>query len=387
MGEAGGALWIGLMSGTSADAVDAALVRIGPDPSQLELRAQAQVALEEPLRRRIHEAAQAPVALRDLVELDRALGERFAEAALLAAERAGVTPSQVEGIGSHGQTLGHFPEDSVRGSYQTGSPSVIHERTGIPVVADFRAADMAAGGQGAPLTPFLHHACFASADEPRAALNIGGFTNVTFLPDRDAARVVAFDPGPGNALLDRAARAASGGAERFDRAGGRALRGRVCEDALAVLLAHPYFDKAPPKSTGHEEFDPAFFERARGLVESEGGGPDDLMATLAALSVRAVVASARRFAPVVPARWIVYGGGTENPALMRGLEERLAPAAIETSDAHGLPASAVEPAAFALLGYCGARGLPSNLPAATGARRPVSLGAATPPGAFARPSA
>ncbi|MBW2282839.1 MAG: anhydro-N-acetylmuramic acid kinase [Deltaproteobacteria bacterium] len=384
MGEAGGALWIGLMSGTSADAVDAALVRIGPDPSLLELRAQAQVALDEALRRRIHEAAQGTVALRDLVDLDRALGERFAEAALQVVERGGVAASQVEGIGSHGQTLGHFPEDAVRGTWQTGSPSVIHERTGIPVIADFRSADMAAGGQGAPLTPFLHHARFASADEPRAVLNIGGFTNVTFLPDLDAARVVAFDPGPGNALLDRAARAASGGERRFDRGGESALRGRVCEDAVAALLGHPYFDKAPPKSTGHEEFDSAFFERARALVDAQGGGPDDLMATLAALTVRTVVAAARRFAPVPPARWIVYGGGTENPALMRGLEERLAPAPIETSDAYGLPASAVEAVAFALLGFCGARGLPSNLPAATGARRPVSLGAATPPGAFAR---
>jgi anhydro-N-acetylmuramic acid kinase len=368
------------MSGTSADAVDAALVRIGPGLHDLELLDETSLPLPDELRRRIHEAVQVPVNLRDLVDLDRRLGERFADAALEVVRRAGVRPDQVEGVGSHGQTLGHFPEEAVHGTLQVGSPSVIHERTGIPVVADFRAADMAAGGQGAPLTPFLHHAVLASDDESRAVLNIGGFTNVSFLPDTDLAGVVAFDPGPGNALLDRAVRADSG--ERFDAGGRRALRGRVCEPALASLLADPYFAKAPPKSTGHEYFGDAFLARARGLVEGEGGSADDLLATLAALTVGAVVDAARRFAPVPPARWVVYGGGTQNTALMTGLAEALAPAPIQTSDDFGLPASALEAVAFALLGYCGARGLVSNVPAATGARRAVSLGAATPPGAF-----
>ena len=380
MTEKRSALWIGLMSGTSADAVDAALVRIGPSVRDIELLERAEFPLEEELRRRIHEALQVPVSLRDLVDLDRRLGERFGAAALEVARRAGVRPDEVEGIGSHGQTLGHFPEEEVHGTLQVGAPSVIHEWTGIPVVADFRAADLAAGGQGAPLTPFLHHAVLASDAEPRAVLNLGGFTNLSFLPGSDPAEVVAFDPGPGNALLDRAARAASG--ERFDSGGRSALRGRVCEAALASLLADPYFAKSPPKSTGHEYFGPAFFERARGLVEAEGGNADDLMATLAALTVGAVAEAARRFAPAPPARWIVYGGGTQNPALMSGLARQFAPAPIETSDAYGLPAGALEAVAFALLGFGGAGGLPSNVPAATGARRAVSLGAATPPGAF-----
>jgi anhydro-N-acetylmuramic acid kinase len=314
------------------------------------------------------------------VDLDRRLGERFADAALELIRQSGVVAEQIEGIGSHGQTLGHFPEQEVHGTLQIGSPSVIHERTGIPVVADFRSADMAAGGQGAPLTPFLHHAVLASDQEARAVLNIGGFTNVSFLPGPDAAQVVAFDPGPGNALLDRAARAASG--ERFDRDGRSALRGRVCEPALADLLADPYLAKAPPKSTGHEYFGEAFFERARARVKGEGGSPDDLMATLVAFTVGAVVEAARRFSPSPPARWIVYGGGTQNPALMSGLAAALAPAEFETSDRFGLPAGALEAIAFALLGFCGARGLPSNVPAATGARRAVSLGSATPAGAF-----
>ena len=370
-------LWIGLMSGTSADAVDAALVRI-TSPSELELVEKLELPLEDELREKIHETLQAPVAIRDLVELDRKLGERFGEAALEVIRLAGVAPEQVEGIGSHGQTLGHFPEEEVHGTLQVAAASVIHELTGIPVVADFRSADMAAGGQGAPLTPFLHEACLGSDSEARAILNIGGFTNVTFVcPGAD---VVAFDPGPGNALLDRAARHASGA--RFDAGGASALRGRVCEPVLGALLADPYFAKAPPKSTGHEYFGAEFFERAREQVSREGGGADDLMATLVALTVGAVAESARSHAPQPPARWIVYGGGTRNRALMDGLAESLAPATIETSDVYGLPAAALEAVAFALLGFCGARGLASNVPAATGARRAVSLGAVTPPGAF-----
>jgi anhydro-N-acetylmuramic acid kinase len=239
------------MSGTSADGVDAALVRIPSDPSRLELVARAALPFEDALRERIHGVVGRAVPLRDLVRLDVEIGERFARAALEVARAAGVEPAGVEGIGSHGQTVGHFPEPDVRGTLQIGSAAVIHARTGIPVVYDFRSADLAAGGQGAPLTPFVHHLLFGRDGERRVVLNIGGFTNLTWLPGRDASGVVAFDPGPGNALLDRAARLASGGTERFDRDGARARRGRVLEPVLRALLADPYFDKPPPKSTGH----------------------------------------------------------------------------------------------------------------------------------------
>jgi len=375
-------LWIGLMSGTSADAVDAALVRIGRDPGDVELVAFRGEPIEEALRERIHALAVGPVELRALVQLDVALGERFAAAALGVAREAGVALGEIRGIGSHGQTVGHYPEPDVRGTLQIGAAAVIHERTGRPVVSDFRRADLAAGGQGAPLTPFFHFYRFAQDGERRALLNIGGFTNVSYLPGRDATRVLAFDPGPGNALLDRAARWASGGAARFDRDGVRSLRGRVHEPLVEAWLADPYFARRPPKSTGHERFDEKFFERARDAVLARGGAPDDVFATLARLTVESIVRAAHGFFPEPVQRWILYGGGVKNAALVEGLRARLAPARVETTDAHGVPSFALEAITFAVLGYCASVGMASNLPAATGAARAVCLGVLNPPDAF-----
>ncbi len=372
------------MSGTSADAVDAALVRIPESPAGLELVARASQPLSDELRARIHGALAGSIELRELVRLDADLGERFADAALAVLRAAGVEPSEVEGIGSHGQTVGHFPEPEVRGTLQLGSAARIHARTGLPVVCDFRRADMAAGGQGAPLTPFAHHALFAREGETRAVLNIGGFTNVTYLPGADPARAIAFDPGPGNALLDRAVRKLSGGRERFDRDGARAARGRVLERALDALLAEPYFALPPPKSTGHERFGAAFLDEAERRVHEAGGGDDDLLATLAALTVASVARAAERFFPAPPARWLLCGGGACNPVLVAGLRQALRGARVESTEAHGIPVDALEAIAFALLGWASARGRAGNLPAATGARHPAVLGAAVPPHAFAR---
>jgi anhydro-N-acetylmuramic acid kinase len=373
-------LWIGLMSGTSADGVDAALVSLGESPRELELLHFCSSPFPDALRERIQGALAGPVALRDLLALDRELGERFAEAALALLRAAGVAPAAVAGIGSHGQTVAHYPDSDVAGTLQLGSAAEIHARTGILVISDFRRADLAAGGQGAPLTPFLHHARFATGRERRAVLNIGGFTNVTYLPDASAERLIAFDPGPGNALLDRAARWASQGRERFDEGGARARRGRVDEALLEELLSDPYFSLPPPKSTGHEHFDDAFFERARRGVEAAGGGADDLLATLVALTSESVARAAERFFPEPVERWLACGGGVHNAALLERLAGRLAPAVLETTDAHGLPGDALEAVAFAVLGWASSRGLPGNLPAATGAARRVVLGSATPPG-------
>jgi anhydro-N-acetylmuramic acid kinase len=370
------------MSGTSADAVDAALVRIGRDPGDVELIAFREEPIEEALRSSIHALASAPVSLRALLQLDAALGERFAAAALAVAREAGIAIAEIRGIGSHGQTVGHYPEPEVRGTLQIGSAALIHARTGRPVVSDFRRADLAAGGQGAPLTPFFHYYRFAEAGERRALLNIGGFTNVSYLPGRDASRVLAFDPGPGNALLDRAARWASDGAERCDRDGARSLRGRVHEALVEAWLADPYFARRPPKSTGHERFGVDFFERARDAVLASGGTPDDVFATLARLTVESVARAAEQFFPEPAQRWILYGGGVRNPALIDGLRARLAPARLETTDAYGIPSGALEAIAFAVLGHCASIGLPSNLPAATGAARAVCLGSLNPPNAF-----
>jgi anhydro-N-acetylmuramic acid kinase len=365
------------MSGTSADAVDAALVRIPDALAGLELIEFQVYPLDGDLREQIHGAAQGEVRLRDLLQLDTELGERFATAALSVAKAGGVSLSDIEGIGSHGQTVAHYPD--VGGTLQLGSPAVIHAQTGIPVIADFRRADLAVGGQGAPLTPFFHHARFAQPGEVRAVLNIGGFTNVTFLPGADAESVVAFDPGPGNALIDRTVRWASGGDERYDRDGKRCSRGGVDRPMVDELLADPYFAKSPPKSTGHEHFSAEFFERAREKMVGRGAGSDDVAATLAALTVESVVDAARRFSPALPERWFVYGGGVHNPVILDGLRHALEPARLETTDSQGIPGDALEAMAFAALGWCARRGIASNLPSATGASRRVVLGSATPP--------
>jgi anhydro-N-acetylmuramic acid kinase len=374
-------LWIGLMSGTSADAIDAALVRVG-GPGDVELLALHSEPLDDALRARIHGLVTGSVTLRELVKLDVELGERFARAVLGAAHAGGVPIERVRGIASHGQTVGHYPEPDVRGTLQIGSAAVIHERTGRPVVSDFRRADVAAGGQGAPLTPFFHFHRFADPSESRAVLNVGGFSNVTYLPDRDPAHVIAFDPGPGNALLDRAARWASGGRERFDRDGARAAAGRALPELVEEWLREPYFGRRPPKSTGHELFGEAFFAHARDAVLARGGSADDVFATLLALTVESVARSAEQFFPKPPRRWIVCGGGARNPELLRALSARVSPARVDTTDDHGVPGDALEAMAFAVLGHCASLGVPSNLPAATGAAHPVCLGVVNPPGAF-----
>jgi anhydro-N-acetylmuramic acid kinase len=377
--------WIGLLSGTSADGVDAALVRTGPRAADLRVAAFCTVPFEESLRKWIHDLIAGHVALREVARLDVELGGRFADAALEVIRQSGVPQSEIVGIGSHGQTVGHFPEADVRASLQLGTASVIHERTGLPVISDFRRADMAAGGQGAPLTPFFHHAYFATHAESRAVLNVGGFTNVTYLPTERPEDVIAFDPGPGNALIDRAVRWASRGAARFDRDGERAARGAVDREVLESLLGDAYFSQPPPKSTGHERFGGQLFESTRDRILGRGGSADDVVATLTDLTVESVALSAERFFPEPPQRWIVYGGGAFNATLVERLRRRLAPAPIEATDGYGIPAEALEAVAFAFLGWTSSRGEPSSLPQVTGASRGVVLGVQTPPGCFGGP--
>ncbi len=368
------------MSGTSADGADVALVRLGERVRDLELVAFHSQAFPEQLRDDIRKLGQGSLELRELARLDVEIAERFAQATLELLRETGVAADDVAGIASHGQTVGHFPQPEVRASLQLGSPAVLYERTGIPVVADFRRADLAAGGQGAPLTPYFHHAYFARADEVRAVLNIGGFTNVSYLPDLDAAHVIAFDPGPGNALLDRAVRWATQGSETFDRDGERAARGTPDVEVVRTLLGDAYFAEPPPKSTGHERFGGEFFERVRERVLAHGGGAEDVLATLTRFTAESARDQAERFFPTPPERWIVYGGGVRNATLLDELRTAVAPAPVETSDAHGIPADALEAVAFAVLGWCAVRGEPANLPPATGARRAVVLGVQTPPG-------
>jgi len=376
---------IGLMSGTSADGVDAALVEWPDDAAVRPFRLVAfrQDPFAPELQARIHRLAAARVpgaeALRELAELDVALGERFAESARALADDAGVPLDAVDAIASHGQTVAHHPE--LGATLQIGDPSRIAERTGVPTVADFRPRDVAAGGEGAPLAPFFHFAALGDPAEGRLVLNLGGIANVTWIP-RGAGPddVRAFDVGPANALLDGVTQGLSGGSERFDRDGARARRGRVDARWLAELLDDEFLRRPPPKSTGRERYGLAEAEALLARARREGRSAEDLLATLVAFTANAVANACRDFCGGLAAveRLLVGGGGAENPALMEALRAALPAARVEAFDAAGVPARAAEAMAFSLLGRNALLGLPNHLPRCTGARRAAVLGEIAP---------
>lgn len=372
---------IGLMSGTSADGVDAALVEWGADvdaPS-VQLLAYDEAPFDPGFQQRIHRLAAretpASEVLREFAALDVELGEEFARAAARVTERAGLSFEDVDAIASHGQTVAHHPE--LRATLQIGDPSVIAERTGCVTVADFRARDLAAGGEGAPLAPFFHRAAFASRSENRLILNLGGIANVTWLPaGGDASSVVAFDVGPANALIDGVVARASDGEERMDRDGVRAAAGRVDRALLGRLLADPFLERPPPKSTGREHYGKA---EADALFDDWVGSVDDLVATLLEFTVECVAHSARtHLTGAVVDRVLVGGGGARNPTMMAGLARVMPKTQVEPFDAYGVPADAAEAIAFSLLGRNALLGIPNHLPQTTGASHATVLGEVVP---------
>ncbi len=376
---------VGLMSGTSADGVDAALVEWpdGPEARPFRLVAFHSDPFPSSLQERIHRLAAGRVApgeaLRELAALDVGLGERFAEAAQAVCRAAGLETATIDAVASHGQTVAHHPE--LRATLQIGDPSVIAERTGCTTVADFRPRDVAAGGEGAPLAPFFHYAAFADPVEGRVALNLGGIANVTWIPPGAGPDdVIAFDVGPANALIDGVVRAQTGGGEAMDRDGARARRGRVDADLLARLLDDDFLSRPPPKSTGRERYGSAEAEALAREWRERGRAPDDLVATLTAFTVEAVRrACTGLLGPGAHVdRLLVGGGGAENPALMDGLARALPRAGVDRFDAAGVPARAAEAMAFSLLGRNALLGLPNHLPRCTGARRAAVLGEIVP---------
>jgi anhydro-N-acetylmuramic acid kinase len=382
-------LIVGLMTGTSADAVDAALVRFHGDglESRHELVAYRETPLEDDLRREVLEVAAAPsVAPERLLRLDAALGERYAAAVLELLAAARVSAADVDAIGSHGQTVRHVPRREGGGqafTLQLGSAAVLAERTGIAVVSDFRSRDVAAGGEGAPLVPLVDWWLFRSADESRVLLNLGGMANVSHLPrGADASAVTAFDTGPGNAVLDALAEIMSDGAVRRDEGGVRAARGTVHEPLLLQLLADPFFAEAPPRSTGRERFGRRYAETLRRMGVELGLTDDDLLATTVELTAATVADGVRRF--LVPRGGVDVvigsGGGMHNPSLVAALARRLAPAPLRPADAFGVPGGAKEALAFAFLAHCTLGGRSGNVPSATGAHHAVPLGHLTPGG-------
>jgi anhydro-N-acetylmuramic acid kinase len=378
------------MSGTSADGIDAALAALRGRFPNIKVRLLAFRTYPYPREvkdeifnvfRSVREV-NSKSALAVLPRLDVLLGELFAEAALSLLDEAGFPPSRVEAISSHGQTLYHqpLPEEiagrTVRCTFQAGDGSVIAQRSGIKTVSDFRRADMAVGGEGAPLVPMADYILFRHPEKNRALLNIGGVANLTFLPAGCSPdKIVAFDSGPGNMLIDGLVSWRSGGRESFDDGGRLALKGRVHENLLKKWLEHPYFKRLPPKSTGREEFGDCFLRRV--LDESGSISTEDLAATLSALTADSISLSLKDYFPSAD-ELLAAGGGVHNPSIMGRLTRSLSGIRVLNSSESGVPEDAREAIAFAILGYLTLRGRAAGIPSATGAERPVVLGKISP---------
>lgn len=371
-------VFVGLMSGTSADGIDAVVTRVDGRAPHLRttILGYASLPFDDAQRRRV--LALPDAAPPELARMHVALGHGFADATLAALDAAGVAPSDVTAVSCAGLTVVHIPPtlDDPGATLALGDGDVIAERTGCDVLSDLRARDRAAGGHGAPLVPFAD-AVLLGNERPRAALNLGGIGNVTFtVPTRGAELpdVLAFDTGPANMVLDAALAARTDGELRFDRDGALGRAGRVDDAALDALLdGDDFFDRAPPKSTGRERYGAAFLARhAERLADLS---LEDLAATLAAHAVHGVVRAVADHAPNAPEDVVVSGGGALNGCVMDGLARALAPARVTTSDeALGIPVALKECVAFALLAVASHDGVPSALPSVTGARRAAVLG-------------
>jgi anhydro-N-acetylmuramic acid kinase len=366
------------------DGVDAALAELrGPaEKPRVRLRAFVSAPYPRAVRERIlHIAGGEPTRAGEISQLNFLLGELFAEAALAVCRRGKVPPRRLSVIGSHGQTIFHQGAPRLEAgrrmpnTLQIAEPAVIAEKTGAPVVADFRTADMAAGGEGAPLVPMVDYLLLRDDREGRVALNLGGIANVTVIPA--CARpedVFGFDTGPGNMVMDGLVRHFTRGRKNFDRNGRLAARGKAIEPLLAQLLRLPFFRRQPPKSAGREQFGSEFVRRY--FLRRRSACFEDLLRTALELTACSVADALARFVftRVSVHRLIVSGGGAHNPLLLQRLEELLPQVKVQLSDDFGLPVDAKEAIAFAVLADRTLHGLPGNLPSVTGARRPVVLG-------------
>ena len=357
--------YIGLMSGTSMDGIDAALVRFG-DPG-LELVATREQPYPETLQHALRKAALTPVdePIDNLGALDRQVGEHFRDAALALLQDSGLAAGDIIATGSHGQTVRHQPDGPRPYTLQIGNPDIIAAGTGITTVADFRSADIAAGGQGAPLVPPFHDWLFGRGETGRVIVNIGGIANITILPPGKAP-VTGFDTGPGNTLLDGWVRKNT--KDPYDRRGAWAATGEIDEALLERMLAYEYFELVPPKSTGVEEFNLVWLERF-----GAAGKPEDIQATLSELTARSIARHIDEHASGVRSVF-VCGGGAHNQDLMDRLARNLPETTIDSTAAVGLDPDWVEAVAFAWLAMRTVNGQTGNLPSVTGARRKVVLG-------------
>jgi len=363
---------LGLMSGTSVDGVDAALVTFTDDATRFEVEAFSSTPYPPELKARLQALiSRCPAVDADeAFTLDRVVGACFGRAAVDLIERAGADPADIDAVGSHGQTLLHRPHLNPPFTWQIGCPAEIARLVGRPVIADFRRADIVAGGQGAPLAPAFHAGALRAPGHARVVLNLGGIANVTLLPADAAAPVLGFDTGPANTLLDEWARRHL--ARDFDEGGAFAAAGRPIARLLEAMLDDPYFAVAPPKSTGTDYFNASWLD-ARLLAAGKGASPADVQATLVELTA-VTIADALARAGFVADGMLACGGGAANPVLIEAIR-RASGVTVATTAEVGLPPERVEAVAFAWLAARRLAALPSNLPSVTGAGSAASLGA------------
>lgn len=377
-------LVIGLMSGTSADGIDAALTRIRGwgTKTQATLSCFLFTPFPPTVREKILAVAGgAPVTAAEFCCLKTLLGQLYAEACLALCRKAGISPEQVDLVGNHGQTLWHIPEETeyldhtLAGTLQLGEDAVIAQALGCPVVGDFRVRDMAAGGQGAPLVPYTEFLLYRREDRAVALQNIGGIGNVTILPAGCAlADVTAFDTGPGNMVLDALVQRLTEGKSSYDEGGALAAAGRVSEPLLAWMLNDPYLARRPPKTTGRELYGPAYVARLLQQAECLGVGLQDALATATRFTAETIALGIARFSPVQPEELVVGGGGSWNLTLLAHLRRCMPGCRVVTNEDLGLNSDAKEAVAFAVLANETLFSQCNNAPAATGASCPVVMG-------------
>ncbi len=389
----------GLMSGTSADGVDAAIVDICG--GKVDLLAFETFPYSSAMRKSILALCRPETArVDDICHLNHVLGEVFAEAVIKLCDKSAIPLRSVNLIGSHGQTIWHNPQGPryggrvIRSTLQIGEPSRIAQRTGITTVADFRPRDMAAGGEGAPLVPYADYVLFSDRRLCRAVQNIGGIANVTFLPssmgvppmiprdihgqDARATNVLAFDTGPGNMVIDGMIRIISDGKRQYDRGGAMAAKGTVHKDILKEMLRHPFLRRRPPKSTGREQFGQQYCEWLYGETRKRKLKPEDMVATATAFTASTIATAYCRFLPRMPDEMILCGGGAHNATLVRMLQRQLEDVRIRSTDEFGINIDAKEAVSFAILAYATIKGIANNVPSVTGADEPVVLGKIVP---------
>lgn len=386
--RAASTLALGLMSGTSVDGIDVALVRIAPSIKDNAAHARLEnfVTIPYPsaVRAEVLRIAEgARVSTADISQLHFRLGQIFGQSALRACRKFRIAPRRLGVIGTHGQTVFHqgrpsrFLGANVASTLQIAEPAVIAAITGVTTVGDFRPADMAVGGQGAPLVPFVDYLLYRHPRHGRAVLNIGGIANVTIIPKAALpSGVIAFDTGPGNMVIDALVRHFTKGRRSYDAEAEIASRGRSLPALLESLLAENYYRQPPPKSAGREQYGKVYVEKILAWGTRHRARPEDLVRTVTLLTALSIAGALNRW--ILPrtriSQLLVSGGGARNPLILAQLSAALAPLEVTTTASLGLPGDAKEAFIFALLADQTLHGRPSNLPSATGARRPAILG-------------